>query len=133
MTPPRIELNLLDHPLDVARMIEGLRLCRAIAEHEAMSPFLAAVSLPTPAVFDDDEALGAYARSMVAGWYHPVGTCRMGPTLEGGSVVDDHLRVHGVEALRVVDASIMPRITKAPTNLTAIAIGERAADLIRSE
>ena len=133
MVPPRIELNLLDHPLDVARMIEGLRLCRAIAEHEAMSPFLAAVTLPTPVVFDDDDALEAYARSMVAGWYHPVGTCRMGPTLEGGSVVDDHLRVHGVEALRVVDASIMPRITKAPTNLTAIAIGERAADLIRSE
>ena len=80
-----------------------------------------------------NDALEAYARSMVAGWYHPVGTCRMGPTLEGGSVVDDHLRVHGVEGLRVVDASIMPRITKAPTNLTAIAIGERAADLIRSE
>ena len=130
---PRIELNLLDHPLDVARMIEGLRLCRAIAEHEAMAPFLAAVSLPTPAVFDDDEALEAYARSMVAGWYHPIGTCRMGPTLEGDAVVDDHLRVHGVDALRVVDASIMPRITKAPTNLTAIAIGERAAELIQHE
>ena len=132
--PPRVELNLLDHPADVARLVEGLRRCRDVATSDAMAGLIDGVALPTEADLDDDDALAAYARSVVAGWYHPVGTCRMGPADTGtgteGCVVDDGLRVHGVDGLRVVDASVMPRICRAPTNLTTIAIAERAAELI---
>jgi len=78
----------------------------------------------------DDEAVASYVRAVVAPWYHPVGTCRMGPDDSADAVVGDDLRVHGIDGLRVEDASIMPRITRAPTNLTAIAIGERAASFI---
>jgi choline dehydrogenase len=96
-----------------------------------MRTFVGPPVLPSPQTFDDDDALAAYSRSIVAGWYHPVGTCRMGAATTGdGSVVDDALRVHGAERLRVVDASVMPRICRAPTNLTTIAIAERAAALI---
>jgi choline dehydrogenase len=133
--PPRIELGLLDHPADVARLVEGLRRCHEVATSDAMSELLDGVALPTEATLDDDEALAAYARSVVAGWYHPAGTCPMGPAAgtEDGAVVDDQLRVHGVGGLRVVDASVMPRICRAPTNLTAIAIAERAAELITTQ
>jgi choline dehydrogenase len=95
-----------------------------------MRSFAGPVVLPDEATFTNDEALGAYVRSIVAGWYHPVGTCRMGRPDDPSTVVDDGLRVHGVERLRVVDASVMPRICRAPTNLTTIAIAERAAELI---
>jgi choline dehydrogenase len=78
----------------------------------------------------DDAAVAQHVRAVVAPWYHPVGTCRMGPADAAGTVVGDDLSVHGIEGLRVVDASIMPRIVRAPTNLTTIAIGERAAQLM---
>jgi choline dehydrogenase len=129
--PPVVDFNLLSDESDVLRLVEGLRLCRRVLDAPALRAFVGPPVLPSPDTFDDDDALAAYARSIVAGWYHPVGTCRMGPsTAEDGAVVDDALRVHGTERLRVVDASVMPRICRAPTNLTTIAIAERAAALI---
>ncbi len=130
LAKPEIDLNLLAEQIDVDRLVEGLRRCRQVLASEALSTFAGPVVLPSQATFDDDDALGAYVRSIVAGWYHPVGTCRMGRAPEAGAVVDDQLRVHGIEHLRVVDASVMPRICRAPTNLTTIAIAERAAVLI---
>jgi choline dehydrogenase len=79
---------------------------------------------------NDDTALADHVRATCAPWYHPCGTCRMGPDTDAGAVVDAQLRVHGVEGLFVADASIMPTIPRATTNLTAIAIGERAAELL---
>jgi len=67
----------------------------------------------------------------VGGWYHAAGTCRMGTDPDEGAVVDGRLQVHGVDALHVVDASVMPTVVRAPTNLSTIAIGERAAELLR--
>jgi choline dehydrogenase len=129
---PRIDLNLLDDPRDVDRLVEGFRRCAALAEHDAMADFVGGALL-----FDgdlaDDEAVAGYIRAVVAPWYHPVGTCRMGPHDNADAVVGDDLGVHGIDRLRVADASIMPRITRAPTNLTAIAIGERAASFIAAE
>ncbi|MGA2303378.1 MAG: GMC family oxidoreductase N-terminal domain-containing protein [Acidimicrobiales bacterium] len=126
---PRIELNLLDDPRDVGRLVEGVRRCAALARHDTMADFVGG-----PLLFGgdlaDDEAVASYVRAVVAPWYHPVGTCRMGPDDNADAVVGDDLRVHGIDDLRVADASIMPRITRAPTNLTAIAIGERAASFI---
>jgi choline dehydrogenase len=129
--PPVVDFNLLSAESDVLRLVEGLRLCRRVLEAPAMCAFVGPPVLPSPQTFDDDDALAASSRSIVAGWYHPVGTCRMGAATTGdGAVVDDALRVHGAERLRVVDASVMPRICRAPTNLTTIAIAERAAALI---
>jgi choline dehydrogenase len=126
---PTIELNLLDDDEDVTRLIEGLRLARRVASDGAMREFVGDLLLVDDAVLDDDAVMAGYARNLVAPWYHASGTCRMGPS-DRDAVVDDHLAVHGVERLRVVDASVMPRIPRAPTNLTTIAIAERAVDLI---
>jgi len=126
---PAIELNLLDEPADLERLVAGLRTCRDVLESSAMRPFAGPVAMLSDADFDDDQSLAAYIRGIVAGWYHPVGTCAIGPASSPAAVVDDHLHVHGVEGLRVVDASVMPRICRAPTNLTTMAIAERAAEL----
>ena len=126
--PPRIELNLLADPADAARLVEGIRRCREIA-HAGMSKFVGSIALLDDDDFADDAGLEAYARSVVAPWYHASGTCRMGPAESGDAVVGDDLAVHGVDHLYVADASVMPVITRAPTNITTIAIAERAADL----
>jgi choline dehydrogenase len=103
-----------------------------VAKSSAMRDRVKGYALIDPAAFDttDDEPLAQYVRAVCAPWYHPCGTCRMGPSSDASAVVDAQLRVHGVENLRVVDASIMPSIPRATTNLTAIAIGERAAELM---
>ena len=72
-----------------------------------------------------------YITATVAGWFHASGTCRMGPDPGGGAVVDGGLRVHGVDSLHIADASVMPTVPRAPTNLSSIAIGERVAELLR--
>jgi choline dehydrogenase len=95
-----------------------------------MRDFVGRSAVLDDADFDDDAALERYARDFVAPWYHASGTCRMGPAATDGSVVDDALRVHGVDGLRVVDASVMPTIVRAPTNLTVIAIAEHAVEII---
>jgi len=128
-TPPRIELGLLGHRDDVTRLVEGLRCCREVLR-AGLDGFTDGIVLVDDDDFADDKALADYVRSIVAGWYHPVGTCRMGPVDQEGTVVGDDLAVHGVAALSVVDASIMPTIVKAPTNLSAIAIAERASELL---
>ena len=75
-------------------------------------------------------SLAAYVHAVSAPWYHPAGTARMGPDSDAGTVVDHTLHVHGIEGLRVADLSIAPTIPRASTNLTAIAVGERAAELM---
>jgi len=77
----------------------------------------------------DRAGLERHVREHAQTVYHPVGTCRMGD--DDLAVVDDDLRVHGIEGLRVVDASVMPRITRGNTNAPTIAVAERAADLLR--
>lgn len=127
--PPSVALNLLDDPADVERLVEGVRRCAAIAADPAMADFLGP-PVPAALALDDDAAMAAYVRAVVAPWYHPCGTCRMGPDPAAGAVVGDDLRVHGVDRLRVADASVLPTVPRAPTNLTVIAIGERAAEII---
>jgi choline dehydrogenase len=127
---PDVDLNLLDDPADVARLVEGVRRCRDLARSEAMRGFVGRSPVLDDADFDDERALERYARNFVAPWYHASGTCRMGPAARDDTVVDESLRVHGVTGLRVVDASIMPTIVRAPTNVTVIAIAEHAAEII---
>jgi len=129
-TPPRVELNLLGHPEDLRRLREALRTCRALAREPALARRIRRLALLDDAAFADDAALDAYLRAGCVPWYHPCGTARMGPAGDAGAVVDAALRVRGVEGLRVADASVIPAIPRAPTNLTCIAIGERAAELV---
>jgi len=113
---------------DMQRMIAGLRLGLEIAGQEAMRPFAAGpYNVPSS---DSDEAMRAHAAATTYAVYHPVGTCRMGT--DEDAVVDEQLRVNGLEGLRVVDASIMPRVPRGNTNAPTIAVAERAADMIRS-
>ena len=126
---PTIDLNLLSDDADLRQLVEAVRLCHQVVTSPAMAPMVDRVALVESSMFGDDEAVAAYVRSTVAPWYHISGTCRMGPSIESGAVVDQFLQVHGVEGLRVVDASVFPMIPRAPTNLTTIAVAERVVEL----
>jgi len=127
---PRIKLNFLSDAQDVKATVEGLRLCRDIVRQAELAPYLDGEIGPGASA-QDDAQLESYARIAGASAYHPVGTCRMGVD-PATSVVDAECRVHGVDGLRIVDASIMPRIVSANTHAPTVAIAERAADLIRA-
>jgi choline dehydrogenase len=124
---PSIVANYLSDPIDQQVAIAELKWGRKIATQPALEPYLAHELMPGDAIASDD-ALLEYARGAGTTIYHPVGTCAMGhgPL----SVVDPQLRVHGVEGLRVVDASIMPRLVSGNTNAPTIMIAEKASDMI---
>jgi choline dehydrogenase len=126
---PRILTNALAEPEDVAAMVAGMRIAREIVGSEPLRSVVRRELFPGAGVGGDDADLEADLRRRVELLYHPVGTCRMGT--DARSVVDEQLRVRGVEGLRVADASITPEITGGNTNAPVIMIGERAADLIR--
>ena len=128
---PQVDFGMLSHPGDLPRLVEGLQLVMGLAENPAFESMYSGIGLLDPSSVNDREALESYIRSTVGGWFHASGTCRMGADPDGGAVVDGRLQVHGVDALHVVDASIMPTVVRAPTNLSSIAIGERAAELLR--
>jgi len=126
---PRILTNSLSDDEDVAALVAGVRLSRQIA---AAGPFAEALGreLFPGAEVDTDEALAADVRRRAELLYHPVGTCRMGAGPD--AVVSPALQVHGLDRLRVVDASVMPLIPGGNTNAPTIMIAEKAADLIRT-
>lgn len=128
--PLQVDFRMLSEPLDRTRMVEGLQLALDVATSSPFEPAYAGLGLLEPGARGDAGALEQYAMSTVGGWYHAAGTCRMGHDPDDGAVVDGRLRVHGVEGLSVADASVMPTVTRSPTNLTTIAIGERAAELL---
>ncbi len=130
--PPQIDLRLLDHPEDTRRLLAGLRLAHTLSQTAPLDGSLARLAAPAAAVFDDDRALEGYARSVLTPWFHATGTCRMGSPDDPAAVVDPGCAVRGAEALYVVDGSILPQIPRAPTNLTIIAVAERAAELLRA-
>jgi choline dehydrogenase-like flavoprotein len=124
---PSIEPNYLVEEEDRRTAIALLKLVRRIAAQAALTPLIVQEHRPGPDV-RDDAALLEYARETGQTAWHTVGTCRMGR--EGDSVVDTRLRVHGVQGLRVVDASVMPTIPSSNTNAAAIMVGERGADFL---
>ena len=124
---PAIHANYLSSPLDRAMIVAVLRIIRNIAAQPALSKLIVRETRPTAAIATDDELLD-YARRTGQTCWHPVGTCRMGT--DAGAVVDPALRVRGLEALRVIDASVMPFLTASNTNLPAIMIAEKGADLV---
>ena len=124
---PSIQPDYLATEGDRQTMLAGLRLARRIIGMPAMQPYLSREVLPGTEISGDDELL-AYLRSQGSTIFHPTSTCRMGR--DPLAVVDDRLRVHGVEALRVADASVMPTIVSGNTNAPCIMIGEKAADML---
>ncbi len=126
---PRILTNTLSEPDDVASMVAGMQLAREIAAQAPLREITIKELKPGTDV-SDREDLEADLRRRLMLIYHPVGTCRMSDSGED-AVVDSELRVHGIENLRVVDASVMPVITGGNTNAPTIMVAERAADLIR--
>jgi len=128
--PPRIDLNFLSHPDDRKTLVNGIRLARKILAAPAFDDYRGAELNPGEDAQSDDEIL-ARAKEKLGLVYHPVGTCKMGH--DDMAVVDDQLRVHGLEGLRVVDASIMPTLIGGNTNAPVMVIAEKASDLILSK
>ena len=131
--PPRIDVAHLTHPDDMARMLQAILLARRISREDPLARLVTGAELfPGPSIDDGDtERLGGAIRARVSTYHHPVGTCRMGDDPDSGAVVDARGRVHGVEQLHVADASIMPAIPSANTNLPTIMVAERIAAWLR--
>ncbi|MDQ0474725.1 GMC family oxidoreductase [Labrys wisconsinensis] len=129
--PPQIRPNSLSTSKDFADVVAGGRFMQALVRTAAIRDLVAAPLTPTIETMDD-EAILADFRARCGTVFHPVGTCRMGPD-PASAVVDAALRVHGVEGLRVVDASVFPSITSGNTNAPTIMVAHKAAELIRRD
>lgn len=127
---PRILFNAMSHERDWVEMRAAFRLAREMLAQPAMDPYRGKELEPGADVTSDDE-IDDYVRANVASSYHPSGTCKMG--VDPMAVVDPDCRVHGLEALRVVDASIMPQIPGCNLNSPSMMIGEKGADAIRGQ
>ena len=128
--PPRIQPNYLERDADRKTMIAGVRIVRDIMGQPALAAYRGRELAPGEDV-RTDEVIAAWLRSAAMTTFHPVGTCKMG--IDPMAVVDARLKVHGIEGLRIADASVMPVITSGNTNAPAIMIGEKAAEFLRGE
>jgi len=130
--PPRIDCAHLRHSDDMARMVDAFLEARRLCRQEALSALLTGVEItPGPSIDDHDRAaIESFLRHRVGTYHHPVGSCAMGPDPATGAVVDRFGAVHGVANLTIADASVMPTIPAANTNLTVIVIAERIASAI---
>ena len=127
---PRIRYRYLTAARDRQRLRDGVRLAAELLRTPAFRPLVAERTGLPDDVLADDRALDGWVRTHLATAVHLAGSARMGPPSDPGAVVDQHLRVRGVEGLRVVDTSVMPRVPSRGPAATAVAIGERAAELM---
>ena len=125
--PPAINFNFLSSPPDAELTVRAIRIARAVMTAPAMAPLQVTEVAPGTDRITDDEIID-WVKGAAETTYHPVGTCKMGS--DAMAVVDAQLRVHGIEGLRVADASIMPTLTSGNTNAPSIMIGEKAADMV---
>ncbi len=126
---PAIRFNFLADVIDQRTTVDGFRMMRRIVDAAPMDPYRDEEFSPGKEVQSDDEILN-WIRQNSQTAYHPIGTCRMGPG--ANAVVDDRLRVHGLQGLRIADASIFPTMPSGNTNAPSILVGEKAADLLRA-
>lgn len=126
--PPFLDFNLLGDPFDLARMRESVRLCSELFRHEAFNGIVEERLAPSDGVLQGNEKLDEWMKGNVITAHHVSSTCKMGPSNDPLAVVDQYCRVHGLEGLRIVDASIMPDTVRANLNLTVIAMAERAVE-----
>jgi choline dehydrogenase/4-pyridoxate dehydrogenase len=128
--PIRIHQNFLQAEYDWKALRAGVRIFREIAQQKPFDQFRGSEVVPGAAKTSDAD-IDALIKATAVDVHHPLGTCRMGPPSDSTSVVDSELRVHGVEALRVVDASVFPDIVGGNINAPVVMIAEKAADLMR--
>lgn len=128
--PPRIKFNFLSSPLDAEITVRAVRIAQSIMRAPPMQALQTEEITPGPER-ESDEAILEWVKAVAETTYHPVGTCKMGQ--DPLAVVDERLRVRGVQGLRVADASIMPTLISGNTNAPSIMIGEKAADLVLAE
>ena len=128
---PFLDYNYLQEAEDRRRLRDAVRLCARLGEHPDFAHIIQERIEPTDEQLADDAALDAYMLREVTTGQHISGTCKMGPASDPMAVVDQYGKVHGMENLRIVDASIMPDCIRANTNVTTITIGERIAEFIR--
>jgi len=126
--PPAIVINYLNDPGDMKRLVVGVKVARRMCQAEALAVFRGEEIKPGVSVQSDSE-IKAFICNEGWGIWHPVGTCRMGQ--DRFAVVDSELKVHGIDGLRVADASVMPLVTSGNTNAPTIMIGEKAAEMVR--
>ena len=131
--PPRVDFRHLQHPRDRERLRAGVRLAVELAARPECARFLHQRILPSTADLASDAALDAWILANVATQHHACGTCRMGLADDPGAVVDQTCRVHGIAGLRVIDASVMPDVTRNNINSTVMMIGERVAAMMAAE
>jgi len=125
--PPAIRPRYLSSAFDCDTVVAGMKLLRGIMRQPAMRRYIAEERAPKPDCASDEDLL-AFARATGSTVFHPTSTCRMGQ--DATAVVDERLRVRGIERLRVVDASIMPTLVSGNTNAAAVMIGEKGADMV---
>ncbi len=130
--PPIIDLGYFTDPADMPRMIEAVRAARHLARTAPLAEIAVQELYPAPETPDDPEALEAVVWGRIETYHHPVATCRMGPTRDPMAVVDARGNVHGVDGLAVADASIMPTVPAANTNVPTIMVAERCAAWLRA-
>jgi choline dehydrogenase len=124
---PAAHFNYLSHPQDLKELVEALKVMQDILTQPAFNGFRGKRITPAPEITSDRE-LADYVRATADTDYHPSGTCKMGS--DDQAVVDSQLRVHGIDGLRVVDASVMPTIVSGNLNAPTQMIAERAADYL---
>jgi choline dehydrogenase-like flavoprotein len=129
---PLIDPAFLQDPDDMARMVRGFKRVRELMHQPALTRH-GGVETAASASAQTDDQIEQFIRNHADTIYHPVGTCRMGPAGDARAVVDAQLRVHGVQALRVIDASVMPQVVGGNTNAPVIMTAEKAVDMIRRD
>jgi choline dehydrogenase len=130
MVAPAMQANYLSTEKDRRTLVAGIRLARRLAATAALTPYVRAEYRPGPAATSDADLL-EFAKNTGGTIFHPSGTCKMGPIASDRMAVVDHqLRVHGIDALRVVDCGAMPTVTSGNTNVPAVMMAEKAADMI---
>jgi choline dehydrogenase-like flavoprotein len=122
---PGIDSHMLEHPQDIEAMTSAMQFIYDLVQHDSMKAYYGPLIQPGP-----QEDWARFAGVTYDSYHHGAGTCMMGPASNRMAVVGQNLRVHGIENLSVADASIMPTVTHANTNLTSIMIGERVADFL---
>mgnify|MGYP003288309829 CR=1 FL=1 len=128
---PKLDYQYLSSPWDRERMRHAVRLAVRLSQHPAFKDIIVRRVFPGDEIIAADDALDAWMLANVTTQHHSSGTCRMGPASDPMAVVDQYCRVHGVEGLRVVDASVMPDVIRANTNATTMMIAERVADWMK--
>lgn len=124
---PIIDPRMLEHPKDIQAMLAAMKFVQRLAGTDPLNKYCGELFSPSPS-----EDWQKFARSTYTSYFHGAGTCKMGPASDPQAVVDQQLRVHGMDNLWVGDASIMPTVAHANTNLTSMMIGERATDFINA-